>query len=469
MKKFKLKSILAIFFTTIISTSVYAAGENHTQFKSNVPKVTEDMMKADFWIKNAKDKDKIIMDKASIEKYNKELEKKTPEVVDLKNYKEVFNKEELTKLIKDLSSPSSSPRYDKDGKLITEFYYNKLNENLNLESLKEENQVKYGITVRRTLMKTYPTHELLFKEGDDYEFDRLMETAVYPLEPIVILNTSKDKKWYFAQMYNYLAWIPAEDVAITSKDELFKYIDTKDFLVATGKRAFTVYNPLDSNLSEIKFDMGVRIPLASQKEIGDEVYGQNTTGNYVVKLPIRDDSGKMVLKYALIPRSEDVNIGYLPYTKETILNQAFKFLGERYGWGGMFNGRDCSSFIMDIYRSVGINLPRNTGEQGRKDPGKSYDMPKEMTLEQRQKLFDDMNPGAAMYMPGHAMLYLGKYNGEHYMIHDFSGFYNKEKDGSYKYYKSRQVMVTPVTIGSEDNGKTYLEDLYLGKEFILDK
>lgn len=55
------------------------------------------------------------------------------------------------------------------------------------------------------------------------------------------------------------------------------------------------------------------------------------------------------------------------------------------------------------------------------------------------------------------------------MIHDFSGFYNKEKDGSYKYYRSRQVMVTPVTIGSDDNGITYLEDFNTVKEFTLDK
>lgn len=469
MKKIKLRSILILAFTTIISTNVLAAGNNNYKLKINVPKVSEDMMSADFWIKNTKDVDKVIMDESSIEKYNKDLEKKSSVVVNLRDYKEVFKKDELTKLITDLSSPSSSPRYDKDGNLVTEDYYKKLNENLNLNELKEINKVQYGITVRRTLMKTYPTYDLLFKKGDNYEFDRLMETAVYPLEPLVILSTSKDNKWFFAQMYNYLAWIPAEDVALTSKGELLNYIDTKDFIVTTGKRVFTVYNPLEKELSELKFDMGVKIPLVKDNEIGDEVYGQNTTGNYVVKLPIRDQNGNMVIKQGLISMSEDVNLGYLPYTKRNLLNQAFKFLGERYGWGGMFNGRDCSAFIMDIYRTMGISLPRNTGEQEEDTPGKTYSMPKEMTLSERQKIFDSVNSGAAIYMPGHAMMYIGKYNGEHYMIHDFSGFYNKEKDGSYKYYRSRQVMVTPVTIGSEDNGRTYLEDFDTIKEFMLDK
>lgn len=455
--------------TALISTNVCAAEENYVQYKTNVPKINEQMMKADFWINNAEDSDKIIMDDKAIEKYNKEIEKNAPEIVDLEKYDESFKKDELTKLILNISSPASTPRYTADGKQVTEDYYNKLKENLNLNALEEVNKVKYGITVRRTVMRTYPTYDAIFKEGDNYEFDRFMETAVYPLEPLVILSHSKDNKWFFAQMYNYLAWIPAEDVALTTKDELFNYINTKNFLVTTGKRVFTVNNPLNQRISELKFDMGVKIPLASQDEIGDEVYGQNPTGNYVVKLPTRDNNGKMVLDLALISKSEDVSVGYISYTKRNILNQAFKLLGERYGWGGMFNGRDCSAFIMDIYRTMGLKLSRNTGEQAEIAMAKDYNMPEEMKLDEREKLFDSMNTGAALYMPGHAMLYLGKYNGEHYMIHDFSGFYNKDENGKYKYYRSRQIMVTPVTIVSSEDGTTYLEEMTIGKEFILDK
>ncbi|WP_052085618.1 SH3 domain-containing protein [Clostridium sp. HMP27] len=469
MRKFKLRSILVLACIALISTNVCAAEDNYVQYKTNVPKVSEEMMKADFWINNTEDPDKIIMDGKSIEKYNKVIEEKESSIVNLEKYNETFKKDELRKLILNISSPASTPRYDEKGKQATEAYYNNLKENLNLSGLEEVNKVKYGITVKRTIMKTYPTYDVLFKEGDNYEFDRLMETAVYPLEPLVILSYSKDNKWIFAQMYNYLAWIPAEDVAITTKEELFDYINTKDFIVTTGKRAFTVNNPLNLQISELKFDMGVRIPLATQDEIGDDIYGQNPTGNYVVKLPTRDKNGMMSLKLALMSKSEDVNVGYIYYTKRNILNQAFKLLGERYGWGGMFNGRDCSAFIMDIYRTMGFKLPRNTGEQAEIAMANDYNMPKEMKLDERQRLFDGMNTGAALYMPGHAMLYLGKYNGEHYMIHDFSGFYNKDQNGKYKYYRSRQIMVTPVTIVSSEDGKTYLEEMTIGKEFILDK
>ena len=33
--------------------------------------------------------------------------------------------------------------------------------------------------------------------------------------------------------------------------------------------------------------------------------------------------------------SRDVSVGYLSLTNEEIIKQAFKCLGDRYGWGGM--------------------------------------------------------------------------------------------------------------------------------------
>ncbi|KAJ50614.1 hypothetical protein BD780_002696 [Clostridium tetanomorphum] len=463
MKKIKIRSILSIIFSFMMTTTVFA-GIN--DFSSNMPKVKEEMMGADFWINNTLDVNKTIMDKREIEQLNMKIEKEIDEVVDLEKYKTSFTKDELTKKILNLSKPSKYPRYDKNGKLITDAYYSNLKENLNLNGLQPVNNVKYGITVRRTLMKTYPTYDMLFKEGDNYEFDRLMETAVYPIEPLVILSESKDKQWYFAQMYNYLAWIPAKDVALTTKENLFSYVNNKSFLVTTGKRVFTVYNPLAPEISEVKFDMGVRIPLASKYEIKDELYGQSTVGNYVIKIPVRGKSGNMALKLAMISRSEDVNEGYLIYRKRSILNQCFKFLGERYGWGGMFNGRDCSAFVMDVYRTIGIKLPRNTSEQENNNVGKVYEMNRYMHIQEREDILDDLNPGGVLYMPGHTMIYLGKYNGEYYMIHDFSGYYNKQDDGKYKYYKAGQVMVTPVKLGLNEDGTTYLDEITTAKEFI---
>lgn len=151
-------------------------------------------------------------------------------------------------------------RIPSDGKQVGEEYWKSLQNNLNIDRLSSINQVKYVITIRRTEMKAFPTFDRLFAFPGDYKTDLLMETAVYPIEPMIILSESADGQWYLAQIYHYLAWIPAKDVAITDKNTLFSYVNRDKFLVVTARRVYTNYNPLNLKISELQLDMGVRIP-----------------------------------------------------------------------------------------------------------------------------------------------------------------------------------------------------------------
>ena len=474
----KLRNILVITLLLAFSSNPFSFIRNikerdnkkYKQFQSNIPRVTEEMLYPDFWLKNTKKAKRLIATPEEIEAYNMETINISETVVDLEAYRESFTKEELIGLIKNLSQLPASPGYNSKGEKVDKEHYELLIENLNIEGIKDINEVRYGIAVRRTEMRTFPTYESLHISPEDYNIDKFMETAVYPLEPMAILHESKDKKWYFAQIYNYLAWIPVKDVAIADKKILFEYLNREDFLIVTGRRVYTNYNPLVPEISELQLDMGVRLPLALEAEIKEDIYGQNPAGNFVVKLPKRNEKGYLEFVYGLIPRTADVNIGYLAYTRENIIKQAFKFQGERYGWGGMFNGRDCSSFIMDIYRTMGIKLPRNSAEQGKQAAGVYFSFPEAMPLKERQKILDKLKPGTALYMAGHVMLYLGKYKGEYYMIHDLSGFY--EKINNKMVFKNVwEVAVTPLSLLTYVDGKykTYFEALYGAREFILEK
>lgn len=434
----------------------------YTQFDSNIPGVTGGMFVSDFWADLDSYGGAVVMNSAQIEDYNRKNLAIGAPYADLRNYPRTFNQKELTEKIHSLSSEPKESLYGANGKKLSRADDNAFMENLNLDRIGSANPVQYGITVRRTDMRTFPTATHVFSQGDQYEFDVFQETAVYALEPLAILWTSKDGKWYFAQMYNYLAWIPAADVALTDRDALFRLVDAQDFLVVTGNSVKTDYNALCSGVSEVQMDMGVRVPLASKSAIGDKVFDQNPAGNYVVNLPTRDRSGRMAVQQALLPVGSDVHVGYLPYTNDNIVREAFKGLGERYGWGGTFDGRDCSATVMDAYRTVGVNLPRNTGEQEKIAAGVSESM-KGMSRGQREQLFRTLQPGTALYMSGHAMIYIGEYNGEPYMIHDFSGFYQNGL-----YYRSRELIVTPVEI--EDNAAgtvTFMDVLTSAKRFVL--
>jgi hypothetical protein len=52
-----------------------------------------------------------------------------------------------------------------------------------------------------------------------------------------------------------------------------------------------------------------------------------------------------------------------PLTRRAVLEEAFAYLGERYGWGDRNGGRDCSRYLMDLFAGLGLALPRHTSDQ----------------------------------------------------------------------------------------------------------
>lgn len=386
-----------------------------------------------FWIDKIEDKDLLLMNSMEIEQFNSQIFSQHDFLIDLEDHVDNITGEELRELIKNISKIPKEIRYDREGNIMDEDYFNKFIHNLNLESFPTSIPIRYGVTTKRTVIRTFPTLEPSYKEKDDTHFDRFMETAIYLWEPLIIYSESADGEWYFGRMYNYLGWIPKKDVAIGDKEEIFYYINLEPFLTVIDKQIY-----LDGNL----LDMGVRIPIIDEE--GD---------SYIVALPIRNQEGQLEIAEKEIHILDKFNKGYLPYTKENIIRQGFKFYGEEYGWGGKDNKRDCSAFIMDIHRTFGLKLPRNSIEHGMETIGKIYSK-------------ENIPPASILYMPGHTMLYLGEYEGLGYILHQFAGYYERGEEG-HNYIEVMRTDITPINIKTS-NGKTYMEMVSICKEFIMD-
>src|SRR3546814_19235257 len=94
--------------------------------------------------------------------------------------------------------------------------------------------------------------------------------------------------------------------------------------------------------------MGIRIPVLRDWPGNKPVNGQAAYTSHVVELPVRNDDGSLRIVPALLPRTADVSADYLPLTHANLIRQAFKFLGERYGWGHSYGTRDCSGFVSEV-------------------------------------------------------------------------------------------------------------------------
>ncbi len=110
-------------------------------------------------------------------------------------------------------------------------------------------------------------------------------------------------------------------------------------------------------------------------------------------------------------------------TRRAFLEEAFALFGAPYGWGGEGGGRDCSRFLVDVFASFGLTLPRHSGLQARAGTY-AVDVaelpPTEKLLVADAALRDGI---VLMQMPGHILAYLGEDEGGTPMaIHAFSEF-----------------------------------------------
>ncbi|MEG2916965.1 MAG: SH3 domain-containing protein [Clostridium sp.] len=445
--------------------------------------VENEMYYSDLWIKLCKKSREVILDNHKIKEYNKENLKKLY-TNDIFNVKDKMNRNEIIDIINKISIIPKVDRY-KEGNLITKEYYDKLYANLNLEGLEEEISLGYGILVKRGELRTFPSSDRVFKNHKDCDLDRFMETAVYPAEPCIIYATSKDGNWYFCKIYNYCGWINKENIAIGSKDEIMNYCNCEDFIVVIGKKINFGYNPWIKDLQELYIDMGVKLPIEKQWDRERLVHDMYSEGNYVVKYPQRDCEGKLKFINLLVPFNEQVHEGYLKCTRGNILKQIFKFQGERYGWGGEFQSRDCSSLIIDTFRCFGINLPRNSGDQLRHSVGKSVIFDEEVSYDEKIKILENLKPGALIFLDGHVCMFIGKCKEGLFIIHDTIGVYvdnnikenfmerdQKYGDGDNLSSDKIYLNIKGVTISNlkgiyTSNGNSYIDSIIGVKDILI--
>ncbi len=410
--------------------------------------VREEMLHPEFWTARVNDQGEIILSPGQIAAYNRAIRKATGRVYDLESFGDNINGDELAEYMGETRFPGKT-MYDETGKAIGSNFGETVRQNLNRGEIKSTNPVLWGMAVRETSLRSFPTQAGVFDSPENTQIDRFQETGIRACRAVLVLHRSSDRRWYFVQTEDYRGWAPAIDIAVArDKRAVLEYVNSGQFIVVTGNRAGG-------------FGMGTVIPIDTSQTQGSGSPPHHKPGgggrryrDYIVRLPVTDSEGCLTFRTAVIPCTEDVSAGYLPYTRKNIVTQAFKLLGDSYDWGNKGTGQDCSSFVQAVYRTFGINLPRNSGDQARV-PGRTIKFAAGDSAGQRNRLLRQLQPGAAVFMPGHVMMYLGETDGSHYLIHDFTG-YGAKKGAGYAFVPVYQVTVTAAGLPSS-SGTPFLE------------
>jgi len=289
---------------------------------------------------------------------------------------------------------------------------------------------RYAISRHFTHLRAFPTHKPLFSDpsqaGEGFPFDYMQNSGVHSNEPLLVSHYSKDGAWVYVFTSYASGWVRHRDIVLLTEAQTQAYKRNRFVHVIHDGTALR-----DANGSFVTYGrVGMMLPY----------YDINTT-HYTVMV----HNGSRFTAAAL-PR-QDAHSGPMLLRRENMTALMNELLGKNYGWGGMYEERDCSSTLRDMFASFGIWLPRNSSQQA--TIGKIISLKGLNADQKRTRIIEQGVPfETILYRRGHVLLYLGLFQGKIMVFHDTWGI-RTVKDG---------------VAGRKIVGKTVISTLELGKE-----
>lgn len=412
-------------------------------FADGVRGIPAERLTPAFWIERLREPERVVLTRSEIDARNATLLRTDPSMHDLRTLPSTLRREQVAGWITGLADAPTRTLYDEAGTPIAADALAAIVANRDLEAIPASQPTRHGLVVERAALRAFPSALRVFSEPGDHDIDRFQESALFPGTPVVPVHQSRDGQWLFVLSPRYAAWIARDRVAAGTAAEVFGYVDRAPYRIVTAATARTVYTPEQPALSRLQLDMGLRLPLVDPPADG-QVNGQHAYASHVVQLPLRRADGSLAFAPALLPASADSAPGYLPLTRANLVRQSFKFLGERYGWGHAYDARDCSGFVSEVYRSMGVELPRNTRDQAVSPALEKRRFGEDDDHDARLAAARALDVGDLVYIPGHVMMVIGAIDGAPWVIHDTTGIGYLGADGQLQRDRLNGVVVTPL-------------------------
>jgi uncharacterized protein YcfL len=308
-------------------------------------------------------------------------------------------------------------------------WFKELEVQSNIEAFGSVN--KSAIANRWLDLRLMPTLKPLYRNpalaGEGYPFDYFQNSSVSSNEPLFVSHYSKDGAWVYVFSNSASGWVQSNGITVLTSEQTALLQKSQKLFITEDK------TPLyDSHGVFVLYSrIGMVLSLQEESDVAYKAY-------YV------DREGLTTL---VIPKST-ASLGIQGLTQEGLQKVAAYMLQNTYGWGGMFQERDCSSMIRDMFTPFGLWLPRNSLMQAKK--GEIISL---KGLDNVQKIALIKEKGVPfetiLYKKGHVMLYVGTYNGTVAVMHNIWGIRTSDATG-----KKGRVVV----------GKAVISSLELGRE-----
>ena len=292
-----------------------------------------------------------------------------------------------------------------------------------------------GITTANSDLRMLPTNKPVFRDyrlaGEGFPFDYLETSSIPANTPVRIIQTAKDKSWVWVRSCIAVGWLPARDVASVDSAFIRRWeagnpvvIVQDDIPITSQTGLFLFHAPL-----------GMVFPKTGE---------DSSSIRFLVAMPGVDR--KAVIAEAVLPKTQAADKP-LDLTPMNLARMADRLIREPYGWGGMYQNRDCSATIRDLFIPFGILLPRNGNHQaeegfGAVDLGMLDPAEKEKTVIQKGIPFLTL-----LWFKGHIMLYIGHERGRALAFHNLWGIRTRTRSGEEGRYIVGEAVVTTLSPG----------------------
>lgn len=309
---------------------------------------------------------------------------------------------------------------------------------------KEEIVVQKGVAVDNAPVRCFPTMMGNYCHGQQGELDRFAKSMLKLGEGVLVYCSDSSNTWFFVRSRQVFGWVLQEDIAIADEQHWHQYMDEQNFVQLLSSRHWLRFTGFNGCTAQQLVLMGTHLVLH------DAGYH-----HFLVSLPQRSAKGRLVMLQTIIPRNGLYYPGYLPLTIQHLRSQGSGMLGEPYDWGCKYGYRDCTALVSDLYGVFGVYFASNSRMQMAQLGVK--EIPAPCTIAERKALLDDLLPGTVLYMPGHAMVYLGREQREYRILHSVYQIGLETREGVLS-HKVKRVMEGHLE-QLRTNGQTFLHDL----------
>jgi len=271
-------------------------------------------------------------------------------------------------------------------------FFQKIRENSNFDAYATIN--RRAITLRKLNIRAFPTNRPVLRDpekaGEGFPFDYMQNTTIAANKPIFVSHYSKDKEWVFIKSSFAYGWVKSRDIVLMKKKYTDRWQNAQQIFILKDNEP--IYTSRKDFL--FKSTLGTMLPLIEED---DNRFHILTIANYKLNKPYYIESGL---------KKDFGHNGILPFNTKNINHIMFELLHVNYGWGGIYNQRDCSSTLRDFFAPFGIWLPRNSYKQSK--VGKVISLENMSDLQKLTMIKEKGVPfETLLYKKGHIVLYVG--------------------------------------------------------------